>query len=44
MVLVFYYCHATGHIITVLMNANIDSELVISDNFPKGWESAQTVK
>lgn len=44
MVLVFYYCHATGHIITVLMNANIDSELVISENLPKGWDSAQTLK
>lgn len=43
-VLVFYYCHAIIHIITVLMNANVDSELVISENFPKGWESAQTIK
>lgn len=44
MVLVFYYCHAIVHIITVLMNANIDFMLVISENFPKGWDSAQTLK
>ena len=31
MVLVFYYCHAIVHIITVLVNANIDSMLVISE-------------